>query len=339
MKRAAIAAAAVAASLAFATSAYGWNTDELYGITAANPPHLVSFAPVGPTITFSSDEAITGLGASDVVVGFDISPRDGGMYVLTKEGLSGSQIGRLWSLDPSTGSATLIGQLTALAGDTTSPYQGTLDGTAFGVDFNPQTNQLTVNSDASENLRVNPVNASVTTDPDLSPANIDPQGIAFSNNDNLPATDTVEYAYDFSSDAWGTFPPPDHNTFASIAGSGFTSQAQLDVGLDSAPGGEMYATHKTTGTQRLYTVVPATGAHGEVGPLPAELRDISTAVVNLIGVDSAVITAGEGAGTARVIVTRRNSVGSTTVNYTTADGTAVAGTDYTAKVSVPLVAV
>src|SRR6476660_5185578 len=99
MLRSALALAGAAVFLAFAAPAYGWATDELYGVTAANPPHLVSFEPIGPTITFSSDEPITGLGASDVVVGFDISPRDGGMYLLTKEGLSFSQVGRLWSLD------------------------------------------------------------------------------------------------------------------------------------------------------------------------------------------------------------------------------------------------
>src|SRR4051812_1649183 len=117
MLRAAIAAAAVAASLAFATSAQAWGTDELYGITTANPPHLVSFDPVGPTIALTSDEAINGL--VDPVVGFDISPRDGGLYVVTKDGTG---VAKLYNLDPTTADATLIDQLTADPTDASSPY-------------------------------------------------------------------------------------------------------------------------------------------------------------------------------------------------------------------------
>src|SRR4051812_34248146 len=104
-------AAVVAAWLAFASPAGAWNTDELYGITTANPPHLVSFEPSGPTIDLSDDGEILGL--TDPVVGFDISPRDGGMYLVTR---SGTGVGNLFSLDPTTSVATPIGQLTATPG-------------------------------------------------------------------------------------------------------------------------------------------------------------------------------------------------------------------------------
>src|SRR3954470_21958830 len=133
MIRGAFALAIATLCLAFTAPAEAWNTDELYGITAATPPHLVSFAPVFP-IALSSDEAISGL--TDPVVGFDISPRDGGMYVLTDDA---NGLAKLYSLDPTTTTATLIGPLAAAPGD---PYTK-LDvpaGTGVGTDFNPQSN-------------------------------------------------------------------------------------------------------------------------------------------------------------------------------------------------------
>jgi Ca2+-binding RTX toxin-like protein len=93
----------------------------------------------------------------------------------------------------------------------------------------------------------------------------------------------------------------------------------------------MYAAHKVSGTQNLYTIadLETAGTHILVGAIGVGLVGMSAAVVNLLGTDSPASTAGEGAGTARVTVTRRNPVGEVLVNYATADGTAVAGTDYT----------
>src|SRR3954452_15906065 len=96
-------AAVVVACLLSAGPGRAWNTDELYGITTASPPHLVSFEPLGPTIDLSDDGEIFGL--TDPVVGFDISPRDGGMYLVTR---SNTGVGNLFSLDPTTSVATPI---------------------------------------------------------------------------------------------------------------------------------------------------------------------------------------------------------------------------------------
>src|SRR5436853_4476263 len=132
MSRAAMAAAAVAATLMFASSAYGWVDDELYGITDATPPHLVSFAPVGPTVTFTSDRAITGLTGGDTIIGMDVSPRDGGIYVLAKNAGNGN----LYVLDANSAALTLIAPLS-------SPIS-IGGGSGAGTDFNPQSNLLRV---------------------------------------------------------------------------------------------------------------------------------------------------------------------------------------------------
>src|SRR3954471_9758771 len=333
MSRGAFALAATLVLLVFASRAGPGGPSGLYGLPHGTPPHLVSFDPLGPTIALTSNEVINGL--VDPVVGFDISPRDGGMYVLTDDA-SGNA--KLYSLDPTTASATLIGPLTADPADTSSPYTGltVTSGHGVGTDFNPQSNLLRVITlTSNQNLRVDPANARVTTDTDITPFSAGIPAVAFDNNDNDLATNTVEYVYEFTGDDWGKVgnPMPNGGVYQKIAdNNAFASQPpSARVQLDEAPSGAMYATHLVSGAQNLYSVtdIATAGTHTLIGPIGVNLVGMSAAVKNLIGVDSPNITAGEGAGTARVTVTRRNPTGSTTVNYSTANGTALGGTDYT----------
>src|SRR4051812_16484577 len=151
MSRAAIALAVATLCLAIAGPAAA--ADHLYGITDAATPHLVTFEAVAP-IVLTSDRAISGLGASETVVGMDVSPRDGGLYALTNN----SGVGHLYSLDPSTAGATLIGQLTADPADPSFPYTN-LSAGSFGTDFIPPSNLLRVVVSTGQNIRVDPTNA------------------------------------------------------------------------------------------------------------------------------------------------------------------------------------
>src|SRR3954468_21954314 len=101
MSRLALGVAVAAALLALIVpaSAGAWADDELYGITPGISPHLVSFAPANP-IVFETNAAISGIGAGEVVVGMDVSPRNGIPYLLTRNGINFD--GFLYSLDPST---------------------------------------------------------------------------------------------------------------------------------------------------------------------------------------------------------------------------------------------
>jgi Ca2+-binding RTX toxin-like protein len=334
MLRAAIAAAAVAASLAFASSAYGWVDDELYGITDVNPPHLVSFAPgtAGTTLPFTSDHAITGLMVGDSVMGMDTSPRDGSIYLLTRNGTTGG----LYTLDPTTAKATSVGPLDAEPTDASSAYAGLHD-VAYGVDFNPQSNLLRVTGghDTTENLRIDTATALVTTDK-VNTDGVHLAGIAYHNNDNTLATNTVQYGYNYSLDDWGKVSTPnDGTTWTVIAhNSTFSSGSSTNIGLDEAPSGNMYETHSVVAAsaQKLFQVSSLDGptvVHTDRGTLATPLVGMAAAIDNIVGVDTPNITAGEGAGTARVTITRRNPTGPTTVQYSTANGTAIAGTDYT----------
>src|SRR3954454_1663381 len=110
---------AVAALLALiiAAPAAAWNDDELYGITPGSAPHLVSFAPVNP-VTFEENAPITGIGSGELVMGMDVSPRDGNIYLLTRTSAS---VGRLYVLDASSADATLVAQLAPDPTDVVAP--------------------------------------------------------------------------------------------------------------------------------------------------------------------------------------------------------------------------
>ncbi|MEA2150086.1 MAG: hypothetical protein QOD69_1916 [Solirubrobacteraceae bacterium] len=317
MSRAAI-GLVVAACLAFAAPAVA--ADYLYGITDAVPPHLVAFDAVAP-VAFTSDLAVSGLAPGDSVVGMDVSPRDGGVYVLTNNG----GVGKLYSLDPSTAGATVIGQLSV-----------TLPPGAYGVDFIPPSNLLRVVASAGLNVRVDPTNAVVITDMPIKPPGTTLTGVAFHNNDNAPETNTVEYAYASNNNKFGTVNTPNNGNFVSIGDSGVASANASLVNLDEAPSGNLWATHFVTadGTQNLYQVAQATGAHTKIGAIPGNLVAMSAAVMNLFGTDAQGIGVSESDGTARVTVTRRNPRGSASVNYATADGTATAASDYDSSTGV-----
>src|SRR3954447_19467877 len=286
----------VAACLAFAAPAVA--ADHLYGITDAVPPHLVAFEAVAP-IAFTSDRAITGLATGDTVVGMDVSPRDGGLYVLTNNG----GVGDFYSLDPGTGAATSIGQLTADPSDATAPYT-TLSAGAYGTDFIPPSNLLRVVVSTGQNIPVDTTNARVITDNNITPGGTQLTGVAFHNNDNDPGTNTTEYAYNFANNKFGTVVTPNNGNFVPASGGGDSGVASANsslVNLDEAPSGNLWATHFVTAdaAQNLYQVNQGTGAHTKIDVIPGNRVAMSAAVVNLFGVDSPTMTAGEGAGAAR----------------------------------------
>jgi hypothetical protein len=114
---------AIAALLAWCAPALA--ADHLYGITPAPSPHLVSFESDAPSV-LTSDRAISGFTTgTEVVAGMDVSPRDGGLYVLTRDGT----LGRLYVLDPASATLALIG-----------PLNTGLDSSDFEIDFTPPSN-------------------------------------------------------------------------------------------------------------------------------------------------------------------------------------------------------
>jgi trimeric autotransporter adhesin len=136
------------------------NPTDTFAITSMN--RLVRFSRTSPAVGNAVN--ITGLAPNETVLGFDFRPADGTLVVLGSSG-------RLYRLNITDGTTTLLSTLSADNTDTTQPFTA-LDGTSFGVNFNPVPDRLRVVSNTGQNLRINVTNGAVTTDGPLSSADV-----------------------------------------------------------------------------------------------------------------------------------------------------------------------
>jgi hypothetical protein len=244
-------------------------------IALTSDNHLVTFKPQTPG-TFDTDVVVTGLQGAEAIVGIDTRPSNGVVYALT-------DAGRLYTLDVATGA--LAGAVTLAANplDATAPYAG-LAGTRFGVDFSPLDNQLRVQSDTGQNLRVNVETGETITDGAPNPGTPQLVGTAFSNSYSGAATST-HYALDVFS-----------NTLVrqtSIAGALTTVGAGFNVGttfqLEGAfdiAGGEnglpLAALMPVGATQStLYRVTLGNGTLTAFGPIGTSTTVIRALTIRL----------------------------------------------------------
>jgi hypothetical protein len=214
-----------------------------YGATAGGK--ILTFALESPLSV--SSRAVTGLASGDRIVGIDERPVNGALYAVTK-GAGG--VGRVYTINPATGQAALAFALVA-PGRTAATQAGTpivLNGSEFGVDFNPAADALRIVSNTGQNLRALPsdrVAAMVQrfagdtfTDGALSyapitasPRPIEPgiNAAAYTNNDTNPATPTALFDIDAVTqrDLVAQNPPNDGT---------LTKVADLDLGLRQVQG-------------------------------------------------------------------------------------------------------
>ena len=167
---------------------------------------------------------ISGLMAGDTLIGIDFRVQDKKLYGV-------SRTGGVYTLDPVGAIATKVSQLTVA-----------LDGTSFGVDFNPAADRLRIVSDTGQNLRhnVNPMGLTVVDDPlDYPPATpvnavgataSGVTGSAYTNNDLSPLTSTTLYALDSNFDQVAIQSPPNDGTLAATGKLG--TDAAISVGFD-----------------------------------------------------------------------------------------------------------
>jgi Domain of unknown function (DUF4394) len=140
---------------------------------------------------------IYGLTLGEILVGIDFRPATGQLYGLGTPG-GGPGSAQLYIIDTETAIATLVGAPNAVLG-----------GTSFGFDFNPVPDRIRVVSNAGENLRLNPDNGAIAgIDTNLAYAAGDPNaglmpsvvGVAYTNPDRAPQTNTVLYDIDSGRD-------------------------------------------------------------------------------------------------------------------------------------------
>jgi hypothetical protein len=103
-------------------------------------------------LTFDSDvpgqilgrQVVTGLTAGETLVAIDFRPATEQLYGL-------GSAGRLYTIVPATGVATLVGGPVALSGE------------AVGLDFDPVRDQIRVTTDTGENVRLDPATGAVVS--------------------------------------------------------------------------------------------------------------------------------------------------------------------------------
>ena len=113
--------------------------ENIFAITTSN--QLMSFN-AGQPRKLLSKKPLLGLQPRENIVGIDFRVNKGILYALGA--VNGE--GRLYTIDTTTGNATLIG----------SPLAVALDGDEFGFDFNPTVDRIRVVSNTGQNLRLHP---------------------------------------------------------------------------------------------------------------------------------------------------------------------------------------
>ena len=216
---------------------------------------LRSFDPATPA-TLSASLPISGLSGGESVLGIDFRPANGRLYALTSTA-------RLLTVDPDTGTSTVVATLSADAADTTLPYSGLGTAARFAVDFNPVADRLRVVSDSGINLRINADTGATTTDSAINRAGVSPMvaGGAYTNS-FAGSRATVLYDLDAASAVLAQQTPPNDGTLVNVGvlNVPFTGAASMDIA--GGANGLVLAALRTgaTGPYTLYTVSLTTGA-------------------------------------------------------------------------------
>lgn len=241
------------------------------GLTTAN--QLVTFNP-GNLAAASTTVAVTGLGAGEQLVGIDFRPADGILVALGKTGTAG----RIFTINTATGAAV------ALVGPAL-----TLNGTHYGIDFNPAANRLRIVSDAEENYRVDLTVSpyTVTTDTPLTPAG-NVFAAAYTNNFHNAAATTL-YVLELNrglflqGDVDGTPSSPNLGELTVVGdmGTGSTLSGEGGMDIDGVTGTAVAAFHRIGApSSQIFSIDLGTGNCGCWGTIPggAVIRDLALPV-------------------------------------------------------------
>ena len=316
-------------ALALGLSAGPAQAATIYATTGTGD--LISFDSSAPSVV--TDLGGLSVPAGETIVGMDSRTANGDLMLLTRDA---GGVGRLYVVEPV--GSQLLGPVVLSADpvDAASPYT-TLPSGAYGADFNPTVDRLRLVHSGLANMRVRPDSGLVITDttlntaPGYTPTFLTLAGAAYTNN--FPgSTITLLYGYNFLDNDIVTIPTPNGGTVNFLGEPGIVASTAARLQMDIAPNGTGYLA-ALVGTDNLYTVDLTTGAATLVGAIGAgslDIRSMAASTENLVQLGSSATTAAENGGAATLFVTRSNPTGTTTVDVATADGSAVAGSDYEA---------
>jgi hypothetical protein len=268
---------------------------------------------------------------------------------------------QLYSIDPATGAGTPIGDIgNAVTGLAEDPTTGVLYGVTSNETTTPNT-LITINKSTGAGTIVGPLgkivadisfNSSgqlfgwsedddglVTIDKTTGTATVvgatglgtRGDGLSFDKNDVL---------FDMSKNDNGALWTVDTSTGVPTTVATLNGGPDTGNPINSASFGcdrtTLYAVdgggNESSGTWFLVTVNTSTGAVTTIGTTVPGLDALEWSCPQQVGFTTSAVTVNQSAGTATLTLTRTGGMkGAVSVDYSTANGTATAGTDYTAK--------
>lgn len=161
-------------------------------------------------------------------------------------------LGNIYTLEPSTGVATLKLALKAAAGDD-NPFTA-LAGSNFGVDFNPAADRLRVVSDSDQSLRINVATGDTITDGNINLAGGAAVVTASAYTSAFSGTSLTElYALDAAAGTSFDQDPPNSGTLVNPVPLGATGAAVNGFDIDARTN-VGYAAFAAGSTSSLYSI-------------------------------------------------------------------------------------
>jgi hypothetical protein len=231
-------------------------------ITSAG--RLVTFDRADPALDTAI--AVTGMQSGETILGIDVragGTTPGQLYAL-------GSAGRVYTIDTTTGVATLTSTLAADSSDSTDAFTA-LSGSEYGVDFDPVNDRLRVVSDTGQNLRINVDSGATITDAPLTSggsARSGVNGAAYSNAFGA-ACRTALYYIDANTDELLTSADPAGGVLTSVGALGVDASAVGDFEIATAADGSNtgYAVLVVGGVPTSYEINLANGAAATAGPV------------------------------------------------------------------------
>jgi hypothetical protein len=240
---------------------------------------IVGLTATGRLICFEENGArranvigrISGLQTDNKLVGIDYRPATGALYGLGDRG-------GVYIVNPMSGRAWVRARLNVA-----------LEGTQFGVDFNPTVDRLRIVSNSGQNLRANVDDGTTTEDGDLNylgPPPVNPAlgvtAVAYTNNDVDPNTATTLFDIDTSLDQVTVQAPPNTGTLNPTGK--LLLDARNPVGFDiystivssgMTVDNDAYASLSTPRGRAFYSIDPLTGRATFKGQFRFRVVDIA----------------------------------------------------------------
>ncbi len=291
----------------------------IYAITNQNV--LLRFDSATPQ-TLIGNTNVSGISSGGNAVGLDFRPSNGKLYLVTRDG---SGVGRIYTIDTATSTATFVSTISAnlLSGSFGS----------YGVDFDPINDCLRLVNDSNQNLRIDVDSGTTTVDTALSFAPADtnqntiPRIIAAAYDDNGRLFD---YAFDI--DTLVRQNPPNDGILMSIGSTGIFATGPVKLDIERSTARALASTITAANGYSLYDIDLATGAFARIGNIGDGNMVIRGLAITRARVQfsAANFSVDENAGSAIISVMRTDANSALSVDYATNDGTAKAGSEYTA---------